>query len=864
MSEPTDVQAAAFREVTDADWVNDERRQTLLTAGELTRWEPDDPTPAQAQAPEQWEAEGWDIEGLPDLATPLGLSAGTAFRAYGRTGLAVVVPERIGLERQLDGSPTLLVTLVRGGAAPDAAAGGRLEIGFAVDADLGAIGEAAAAAGLTMRLVVAEVEGGAAQVNVRLGPIADVLVPAFDVPPEVLVRARVSVQLSPAAATLVERLVQAAQVPVDLDLRLRVRAVAARLPLALELDPRRIAVKLAERYGEEAVITLTELSDGLEALLPDPDITLTGDPSAIDPPVLRSTIAQRLEDRLTVPETAATATYRLRPLADVAQGSERVDLAVPTAVRFDHVLHYDPFLDARAESDGKLDRYVRRIELPALPTGHIRVTLAANIPEPAVGLLALFADLRVPSTPPLRPQPVMASAALRLPGRVGAVDILLAADEQLAGEVRLRALLDRPGGPIELSGPWRAATGPHQLLGPELFPLPLTLVRATPALIELATVDVLGASGALLAHLDAARPSAAVPRAAQDAAIRLAVRPRGPGRTIELPLDTRRRVDVDPTTLPGFGAHNALVTKTAADGSSVAVEWRAEGAEDTTARSVRLGPDTQTAGIGWIATSPLQPGVVWRIVRDGGAGRWSAPVPPADGLVIAVGATTIGGDDVDANETDPDKLDFVVVEGIELRPDPLDASVWTYLPPGPLLERGPDGAPAITLIEAGAVSFLQLTSRVDLPEDDRARILTGLRQQRPHGPTSIRPQSVIVRRVALQVKPKDGDWVTVTEGTSSGIPPWTTALSATLTAEQALAVKAAINGTPERLRLIGELTVPADAAVEADRATSASLTFTTSAGSIDLGLETRSTQVAAGTDRTLTHVTDIADLFPSN
>ncbi|MGH3912032.1 MAG: hypothetical protein ACRDTC_01270, partial [Pseudonocardiaceae bacterium] len=79
------------------------------------------------------------LQGLPDLAVPLDPAGvpGTVFAGFERGDRAVVLPNRIGLERQLDGSPALLVTLLRRG---DRDTGGRLEVGFAVEADLAGVG----------------------------------------------------------------------------------------------------------------------------------------------------------------------------------------------------------------------------------------------------------------------------------------------------------------------------------------------------------------------------------------------------------------------------------------------------------------------------------------------------------------------------------------------------------------------------------------------------------------------------------------------------------------------------------------------------------------------------------------------------
>ena len=63
MPELMDPQAAAFRNSTVADWIDDERMQAMFATGELTRWEPDDPAPIRR--PEQWEADGWDSDREP-------------------------------------------------------------------------------------------------------------------------------------------------------------------------------------------------------------------------------------------------------------------------------------------------------------------------------------------------------------------------------------------------------------------------------------------------------------------------------------------------------------------------------------------------------------------------------------------------------------------------------------------------------------------------------------------------------------------------------------------------------------------------------------------------------------------------------
>ncbi|MBO4272046.1 hypothetical protein [Microbispora triticiradicis] len=742
------------------------------------------------------------LRGLPDLGAPLASLPGTVFRGYEDSGLAIALPDRLDLERAADGTPVLLVTLVRGEQEPY----GRIEAGFAIGSPLSEIGEAAARQaeeqGELLRVAAADPRGGVLEVTARLGPVAEeALTPPVELAPDLLTRARVSVALAPRAAVAAARLVEDATLPVTATLRLTLRAVAPRLPLATAVDPHEIAVRLAARFGVQAALTVEDLAGGLDELLAGslaPSAPGPGDEAGgpVTDEARGRALALRLKEILARPEISAQASaqvsaqgrYLLRHPDEVLPGQERVDLAVAAAVLVDRVVTLDPFAAARAVSGGTLDRHVRRVTTPPLPAGHVVVEFAANLPEPVAGLLALLADLRIPPAPPLRPQPVTAGAALDGPGRTGTAGVVLAAGEEPSGEARLRALLDLPGGPVEVAGPWRPASDRHVLLGPADFPLPLTVVRAPAELTRLATAEVVTADGRVAARLDGATPMTAVPLRPEDLPARVVVRPTGPGRVIELPLDKRDRLDLDLVTLPGYGAQRATI---ACRKPPVRVEWRADGADDPP-RSVRLDRDRPAAEIRWIATSPFQPGLVWRVADGDQAGPWSAPVAPAERLVIVV-----------------DEAKPLVVNGVEMRPDDAEPGVWTYLPPGPFLELGQDGRPAIGLIEAGATAFLQLTSRLDLPEAARAALLGELRRRASGEPEQVRPAPVTVRRVALEARPPDGAWAPVAEGTSSGLPPWTTALAATLDPGQAAAVKAALSGTRGRLRLVGELDAPA-------------------------------------------------------
>ncbi|SEG86492.1 hypothetical protein SAMN04489712_11995 [Thermomonospora echinospora] len=711
-----------------------------------------------------------DLQGLPDLAAPVG----AGYAAFGRDGLVIAVPDRLTLLRGADGRAELLVTLERSTAFEPV---GRLELALAAvtggtPADDGA------------DVVPAEPTGGVLNVTVQLGAtVREQFLPPLSLAPDQVGRGRVVAVLPSRAATLAARLVEDATLPVTASLRLSLRAVAPRLPFTASFDPRRLATRLADRFGVHAAIEPEDLGAALDELLGGPD-----DVPAEEVRSRREALVLRLS-RLTFMDPDGSLRLRLLPPELVPEGTVELDMSRPAGVTVHRLLAFDPFAEARALAGGSLERYVRRVTVPELPTGHTPVTVLADLPEPIAGLRTLVADLRVPPAPPKRPHQIDTSLTLAPPDRAGTTTLVLAPGEVLRGEVRLRALLAAPDGDTELAGTWRPAETRHLLLGRGAFPLPLIVVRADAALLRLATVQVLTESGRLVGRLEADAAALAVPWQSGDRPATLVITPVGEGRVIELPVDEPvtpdPQIDLNLATLPGAGGHRARVVSTA---PPVTVQWRPEdGKGEAGVQSVLLTAVRPQQEIRWTASSPFRPGVRWRVVRGGVPGPWSQPVAPADDLVITV-----------------DEPETVVVDGVELRPDRGEPGLWAYLPPGPFLERDAQGRAAIGLLTAGDVAFLQVTVRMDLAPQARAALAAALRGRVAGPVTDVRPAPVEVRRVSVQVRTAGGDWQTLTEGAGSGLPPWTAALSAQLTAEQADAVRAALDGAHDRLRLTGE------------------------------------------------------------
>ena len=757
---------------------------------------------------------------LPDLAHPLTSGTGSVFRAFGTPGVAVVVPDRLTLRRHSDGTPDVLLTRVHA----DPPTGG-LTVGLLADADLGSIGRELAGGGEALYLTTASADAG---VLILAG--ADHTVATAALGHDVLLWTSYDADLTEPYAELTERMLRHGRMPVEVTLRLDLTAIAPRLDLALTFDRRDVAARLAERFGASALVEERDLTTAL-------DEEVGGPLPAMNPAgSIRSTaIALRLRDRFAIAEAATGVVYRLRPVAEVEAGTERVNLAEPVAVRVHRMLALDPAA-ADAAIAGTPEDLVRHTEAPTAD----ELEVSARLPEPIAGLRKLFADVRL--TPD---GAVLAGVELPVPDRTTLVELPEEGND--TAEVRLRATLDAVDGTTEVAGSWLLGGGRRWMNGPGAFPVPLTAVRATAALTDIAAVEVRTANDRSIARLDTGSPTTAIPRLPADEPLTLVVQPLGPGRIVKLALDRGARTDLDPATLPGYGMHHAKLT---GGRRSIRVEWLPEGADDSYRQSVSLGPGRTSVDIAWLATSPFQPGFRWRTAGDGPPGPWSPPVLPAEGAAVAVDSGPI-----------VDEIEVVTVGDIELRSRPSTPGTWYYLPPGPMLDRLPGGGHAVGLIEAGTVAFLQLTSRLDLFSGDRDDLLKRLREIRPAA-TAIRPEPVVVRGVHLEARTADG-WVMVAEGTSSGVPPWITALSASVQHPATAPVKAALAGIRDRLRLRAEFVVPATSPGTFRTTTTTAYASAVSPGTrIQTQTQHHSATAAADQpERLVEHIRDVADLL---
>ena len=321
------------------------------------------------------------------------------------------------------------------------------------------------------------------------------------------------------------------------------------------------------------------------------------------------------------------------------------------------------------------------------------------------------------------------------------------------------------------------------MLGPDYFPAPLKLIRITPALRAIATVHV---------GLDEVATSQLACPGEGPLPIRLV--PRGAGKEIVLELADRPRIDLDPSSLPGAGAHSVrFVADIQADDPPLLVEWRAAASGDDTIQGRTLTASAPEAAATWLAPTPFAPALVWRT----GAGPWSDPVGPAPDLAIQVRRNV---------------MKSLKADGMDVTADPDHPGRWRYLPDRPGLEAGLEGRRQFSLIEAGAVAFLQATMRLDLAPARKHALLNAVLRLQPDALT-VEAAPLEVDSMWIEHGKGGGTWTVLASGRSSGMPPWNAALAAQPDKDAVAAIKDALGGIKGRVRL-GTRYRPRDAAKE--------------------------------------------------
>jgi hypothetical protein len=140
--------------------------------------------------------------------------------------------------------------------------------------------------------------------------------------------------------------------------------------------------------------------------------------------------------------------------------------------------------------------------------------------------------------------------------------------------------------------------------------------------------------------------------------------------------------------------------------------------------------------------------------------------------------------------------------GIRYAPSAQDPAVWEYLPRTPMLRRGPDGSPLLTLIGQGTSGFLLVTVTWGAPDSDIAAVRSDIAAQiSAASPDLVRLAfaPLTAPRCTALIGDGAGGFESVATSSTSGTPPYDALFNVALQDEQLAAARAAIDGGPGRL-----------------------------------------------------------------
>ena len=584
------------------------------------------------------------------------------------------------------------------------------------------------------------------------------------------------------------------------------RGVAPRIANVATFDPSALRAAL---WGNEESAPVEALRDAFVAQLSALPVRFS---APVTGEVAKET-AQALLDRfaarfgtLELPRSGVGSGPHLRVIApNVPRGEVRFDLAEPILVPRGFFLTADPLGSARAISSSDLEnRLVRSIDVPAFDSGWRQISVVANLPARCIGVLRFVVEISAPRFPPARPHTVKAGVVLDPGAMPKTIDMRLSPDEPLRFTWHTLAMLSTEGAVQTMEGPIQTHEGGGQatflVVSPRAFKASFVTLEAEPfflaeALIEIRVRGWRGAqSWTAQGTLDEGTCELAVfvPHDVTKAELLATAVSRTDGSRIDTAVLSLAPIYFDPFSFPGTGARRVRLSGSFPSGvREMLVECAPQDRLDDLARLhfVRLTPSKPEAEFSYVSLSPFRAGYCWRWATSGNtpAGPWSLPLSPDMPLLITPSFS---------EDPMPD-TSLLTIDGVELTPIPSETRAYFYRPVAAGIAGGANGRKQVSLIEAGPVAMLTLTAMWGVDgealEAVRGKIAKSLNIP-DVGAVILRPAQVDVGEVELRLGDGSGNFNPFLKTTSSGMPPYTAAFNAMLTADQAPKVKKALNG----------------------------------------------------------------------
>jgi hypothetical protein len=558
------------------------------------------------------------------------------YAAFGDADAKVVLPDRLDIVTEANGTPAFLLTGIRP-SMPTPANPPYSHLTFNLQAQ-------------SPRQPVGQASWQSAQIargflrfklSAAFGVLPIELSKPFSLDWSALSATLFSLRLSPEATTLIENALSRDTLPLLALAEVEIDGISPRLPLRVHVQARK-ALAILRGIAAQSSGVLARASLGRH-LLAQASAALAWEGADRNDPLLAEPLAEALGDQLRLrfatpvptPFDDGTPVVAL-PLDDADVPDNLTwDLAAPMLAPRALALGFDPFAQARKlVAASGIGSVVKRIVTPALSSGFQRIVVTSNVPQQPAGIDMLGFRLRFPPRPPHRPHEISKTVDVARTA-TGFADVQLAPDEPVAWRSKCIAAVAGERGVEMIESPETAGEGSFAFAAAGSFPVRFIECTASPEILALADLLVT-VTGKRRSHtfriplrLDKTkrRGFLAIPNDATDGAMLVEARS-STGASIAL---TPRGLDesaIDISHFPGYGARSITINIVFDDDSThAAIEINPDALPDRI-DVLSFTPQMPRRDTGWFCADPFHPGFRWRwrARADEAERPWSTPV----------------------------------------------------------------------------------------------------------------------------------------------------------------------------------------------------------------------------------------------
>ena len=597
------------------------------------------------------------LQGLPDFQKKVAIDKFVLFSPYGGVGSFSLLPDSLALAERPDGSPDLMLNLVRGDdpsqpPEPHGILEVKINPRYRIDEALSALRKNWPAATLQPAifssgfLYLQTLDSGShdsVELSEELKEPIRMLWNGLD-------SSRSILKLSLNSAEMFKGSLQGNLTTLYASADLELAGVSPRLPLRVSFDPGELLKAVGCRGGllsRESLVDFFRRDPGSISAIDIQGILL-----GINPEDFAQAMADRLRGRfgefLPSPVSGDGPYLRLASPEGLEDGKFTWDLSEPFLAERACRLSVDSF-DAvsRWVKGHGLDKIYNQSSIPSFNTGYLFVRAMASLPQPRVGVLDIGITMKAQPWPPYRPQSIVKSIELSAPQDSGHEILKFSPREKPGYTCSTFAVISLSQGELrrEMEG---MNDGEIVRMVPGDLPIEFVAVEAYRELLDTASVKGIcrisdgGPEVDFELNSDCPTVAVAVPRDAEGMAVDVvAVSKDGSGSLMTSIKPALARNVLGPSSFPGWGYHKVDIQCDFCDGQRLFVlQVLPQGLPEGEAKLLSFTPEAPKKEWSWFSDSPFHSGYRFREYRGSIAspGAWSEVIPASQSLRLKVDA----------------------------------------------------------------------------------------------------------------------------------------------------------------------------------------------------------------------------------